>query len=481
MNTSHLKTDDLPLERIIKAALSHGGDFAEIFVEQSSTTLIVHDDRRTENVSSSFDFGVGIRVLSETKTAYGSTNDINSLTELARSVSKAASKSASQGGREGDSPPFKKGIVPFSPPVLKTAEPHFNPTIKQHPFGVALTRKTEVALRAAEVAWNTGSEIRQVRVTYRDKVRKIEIASSDGRLAKDEQPETLFLVHVVASDGTILQTGYEPIGGTVGFELFEKTTPEEVATLAARRAIRMLKASPAKAGQMPVILASDAGGTMIHEAVGHGLEADLAGQGLSVYSGRSGERVASPLITVFDDATVAGRRGSFAFDDEGTPSQKTCLIDKGILKTYLSDRIWAMREKTNSTGNGRRESYGYPPIVRMTNTMIAHGKDEPHSIIRTTEKGLYVTRMGGGQVNTVNGDFVFEIQEGYRIEHGKIGEPVRGATLIGNGPKVLEIIDKVGTDLGFSIGTCSKNGQDVPVGSAQPTIRIPEIVVGGTR
>ncbi len=465
MNTSHLKIDDLPLEKILKAALSKGGDFAEIFLEQSSTTLIVHDDRRTENVSSSIDFGVGIRVLSETKTAYGSTNDMDRLVELATSVSNASHPTDTVN----------------QPVKFKTSSPKFSLAIKQHPFGVQLARKTDAALRAADVAWNMGGEIRQVRVTYRDKIRKIEIASSDGKLTRDEQPETLFLVHVVASDGKILQTGYEPVGGTVGFELFEKTTPEEIATLAARRAIRMLKACPAKAGQIPVILASDAGGTMIHEAVGHGLEADLAGQGLSVYSSRIGERVASSLITVFDDATIEGRRGSFAFDDEGTLSQKTCLIDKGVLKTYLNDRVWAMREKKSPTGNGRRESYEYPPIVRMTNTMIAPGRDNPQGILRATEKGLYVTRMGGGQVNTVNGDFIFEIQEGYRIEHGKIGEPVRGATLIGNGPKVLEIIDKVGTDLGFSIGTCSKNGQDVPVGSAQPTIRIPEIVVGGTR
>jgi TldD protein len=455
----------LPYEKILKAALSHGGDFAEIFVERSQSTTIVNDDRRLESVSTSFDAGIGIRVIYDTKTAYGSTNDPDSLIDLARSVSRAAAKKIQTGAPVG----------------LKAETSRFNLAIKQHPFGTNLTRKTEAVTRAADVAWNMGSEIRQVRVTYRDKVREIEIATSDGKLAKDEQPETLFLVHVVASDGKVLQTGYEPVGGTVGFELFENTPPEEVASLASKRAIRMLKAAPAKAGQMPLILASDAGGTMIHEAVGHGLESDLAGQGLSVYAGRRGERVASPLITVFDDATIPSRRGSFAFDDEGTPSQRTCLIEKGILKTYLNDRIWAMRENVPSTGNGRRESYEYPPIVRMTNTLIAPGKDKPSDIIRSTDSGIYVTRMGGGQVNTVNGDFVFEVQEGYCIEHGKISELVRGATLIGNGPKVLELIDKVGTDLGFSIGTCGKNGQEVPVSSAQPTIRIPQIVVGGTR
>jgi TldD protein len=456
--------EHLPVEKILKAALSQGGDFAEIFIEESIITTIVNDDKRLENVLTSTDAGIGIRVMSDTKTAYGSTNDVDALPELATSVSKAA-------------------VAPGSsriPLKFKKAASTFNLTIKQHPFGIALPRKTEIVERAVDVAWKTGHEIQQVRVTYRDKVRKIEIATSDGRLAADEQPETLLLVHVVASDGGILQTGYEPVGGTVGFELFEMTLPEEIALVAAKRAIRMLHASPAKAGPMPVILAADAGGTMIHEAVGHGLEADLACVGLSVYAGRKGQRVANPIITVYDDATILGRRGSFAFDDEGTCAQKTCLIDRGVLVNYLTDRVWAIRQKTPSTGNGRRESYEYPPIVRMTNTYIASGKDIPEKIIRETDKGLYVTRMGGGQVNTVNGDFIFEIQECYRIEHGKIGEPVRGATLIGNGPKVLEIIDRVGNDLGFSIGTCSKNGQDVPVGSAQPTIRIPEIVVGGT-
>ena len=456
--------ENLHVEKILKAALSQGGDFAEIFVEQSITTTIVNDDKRLENVLTSTDAGIGIRVMSNTKTAYGSTNDVDALLTLATSVSKAAVAHGS----------------PSIPLKLKKTAPTFNLTIKQHPFGIALSRKAEIVGRAVDVAWKTGHEIQQVRVTYRDKVRKIEIATSDGILATDEQPETLLLVHVVASDGAVIQTGYEPVGGTVGFELFEKILPEEIASTAAKRAIRMIHAAPAKAGPMPAILAADAGGTMIHEAVGHGLEADLACVGLSVYTDRIGQQVASPIITVYDDATMLQRRGSFAFDDEGTCAQKTCLIDRGILVNYLTDRVWAIRQKTSSTGNGRRESYEYPPIVRMTNTFIAPGNDVPEKIMRETEKGLYVTRIGGGQVNTVNGDFIFEVQEGYRIEHGKIGEPIRGATLIGNGPNILGTIDRVGNDLGFSIGTCCKNGQDVPVGSAQPTIRIPEIVVGGT-
>jgi TldD protein len=209
------------------------------------------------------------------------------------------------------------------------------------------------------------------------------------------------------------------------------------------------------------------------------LEADLAQSGLSVYSNRMGERIASPLITVLDDATLPERRGSFRFDDEGIDAERTVLVDRGILKTFMYDRLTAMKDGAQSTGNGRRESYKHRPIPRMTNTMIAPGATDPKAILQMTPKGLYVRKMGGGQVNTVNGDFVFEVSEGYLIENGQIGEPVRGATLTGNGPLVLQSIDQVGSDLGFSIGTCGKDGQGSPVSDAQPTLRIPEITVGG--
>lgn len=220
---------------------------------------------------------------------------------------------------------------------------------------------------------------------------------------------------------------------------------------------------------------------MVHEAVGHGLEADLASLGLSVYHKKIGQRIANDKITIVDDKTLTGKRGSFVFDDEGTPSEKTVLVEKGILKNYMYDRRMALRDGVKSTGNGRRESYRFPPICRMTNTMIMPGTDDPEEIIRTTPKGLFVTKMGGGQVNTVNGDFVFEVNEAYLIENGKISDPVRGAMLMGNGPQVLNTIDRIGNDHGFSIGTCGKNNQGVPVSDAQPTIRIPEIVVGGTQ
>jgi TldD protein len=242
----------------------------------------------------------------------------------------------------------------------------------------------------------------------------------------------------------------------------------------------MLTARKAPAGRMPAVISSKAGGTMIHEAIGHGLEADLAQQGLSVFSGMLGEKVATELITVIDDATLPGKRGSFRFDDEGTPSQRTVLVEQGILKSYMYDKLTAMKEGKPSTGNGRRESYQNRPIPRMTNTFIAPGTHNPEEIMRSVDQGLFVVKMGGGQVNTVTGDFVFDVQEGYLIRNGQRSDLVRGATLAGNGPEILKSIDMVGTDLGFSIGTCGKDAQGIPVTDAMPTVRIPEIVVGGS-
>jgi len=241
----------------------------------------------------------------------------------------------------------------------------------------------------------------------------------------------------------------------------------------------MLKADRVRGGRMPVVLSSEAGGTMVHEAIGHGLEADLVQGGTSVYRGRIGELVASKLVSVIDDATIPYARGSFPFDSEGVPGQRTVLVENGILKGYLYDRLTAMKDGVASTGNGRRESYHARPIVRMTNTLIAPGATPPEEIVKAVQNGLFVRKMGGGQVNTVTGEFMFEVSEGYLIRNGSVCEPVRGATLTGNGPDVLKSIMMVGTDLGFGIGTCGKDGQGVPVADAQPTLLISDMTVGG--
>ena len=452
------------LSKILKTCLRNGGDFSEIFFERSDSTHVHCEDKAIEKTLSGTDQGVALRVLYNGETAYAYTNDISekSLFALAQKLSEAVKAKE-----------FKKDIQ------LKRSPPSWQNPVQENPNKVSLDEKVKKVLAANQYAWAYHPKIQQVTVSYRDRTRNILIANSEGKLAEDLQIYTVFVVQVVARDGEIIQTGYEPIGGTQGFELFKEVSPEKVAEIAASQAIRMLSAHKAPAGKMSVVLSSEAGGTMVHEAVGHGLEADLALEGLSVYQNKMGERVASPLITVLDDKTIPHQRGSFVFDDEGTPAQKTVLVEKGILKNYMFNHLYADKGKTISTANGRRENYRFRPIVRMTNTMIASGKDDPQEIIHSVEKGLFVKKMGGGQVNTVNGDFMFEITEGYLLEKGKIGDPVRGATLTGNGPEILKMIDKVGNDLGYGLGTCGKDGQGVPVADAQPTLRIPEIVVGG--
>jgi len=449
---------------VLAKALSSGGEFADIFVEQSAPFAIVCEDGKIEKVISGCDFGAGVRLIFGQRTAYAYTNELTtrSLLEIADAVRQAASQGL-------------QGRVQ----TLTRIKPRTDFSIIKAPRDVDTSRKVEIVLRANIVATTSDRHIRQAQVSYREHFQQILIANSDGVIAEDERTYLTALVHVVASDSNVVQTGYESIGGNIGMELFDLTPLDQAAETAVQRAVMMLSARKAPAGRMPVVLSSEAGGTMIHEAVGHGLEADLAQSGLSVYSNRMGDQIASPLITVLDDATIAGKRGSFRFDDEGVDSEKTVLVDKGVLKTFMYDRLTALKDGARSTGNGRRESYKHRPIPRMTNTMIAPGDTGPGEILRSTTKGLFVKKMGGGQVNTVNGDFVFEVSEGYLIENGAIGDPVRGATLTGNGPQVLLSIDKVGYDLGYSIGTCGKDGQGSPVSDAQPTLRIPEITVGG--
>lgn len=449
---------------ILKRALQRGGDFADIYMEETFNTSIICEDNKIEKVVSGRDRGIGLRVIFDFKTAYAYTNDVTEkgLLELADTVSKAVK----EGGSGKDIGLVKKEIAPgFS--------------IKVPPQSVDLLEKVELVKKANTFARGFDNRIGQVKVVYGDGFRQMAVVNSYGQWAEQDRIGILFLVQVVAREGDVVQTGYEPLGGVMGLEIFEETPPEKVAETASKRAILMLKARKAQGGKMSVVLSNEAGGTMIHEAVGHGLEADLAQQGLSVYSGKIGEKIASPLISVIDDATIPYKRGSFFFDDEGTHGQKTILVENGVLKNYMYDRLTSLKDGKVSTGNGRRESYHHRPIPRMTNTMIAPGQTSPEDIIKSLEKGLFVKKMGGGQVNTVNGDFVFEITEGYLIENGKIGEPVRGATLTGNGPQILKNIDMVGSDLGFAIGTCGKDAQGVPVSDAQPTLRIPEIVIGG--
>jgi TldD protein len=310
-------------------------------------------------------------------------------------------------------------------------------------------------------------------------VQDVVAANSDGVYRADTRVRLNFAINVVARDGDVLESGFEAVRGTRGFEMLDDDVVAECATTAARRAVLNVGAEPAPAGTYTVVLSSEAGGTLIHESVGHGLEADLNLKGLSVYAGRIGQKVASELITVVDDGRDPGQRGTATMDDEGTPTQRTVLIEKGVLRTYLSDRKHAQQLDIARSGNARRESFRYLPICRMTNTLIERGESDPDEILRSVKDGIFVKKMGGGQVDVVSGNFAFEITECYRIRDGKLAEPLRGATLVGQGPKLMSEIDMVGWDLGYSTGTCGKDGQGAPVADAQPTLRIPSVVVGG--
>lgn len=455
--------EQLKAQPILEAALAGGGQWSELFVEHSTGLTIVMDDGKVEQITGGVDRGAGLRLVYQDRTSYAHTNDLSQegLMPLARNLARLA------------------GGQPAGPAPVQHPRPGYQVQVKRPAQDTATERKVELVRAAEAAARALDPRIRQVKVTYAERQQEVFIASSLGPEVGDQRPYLILAVHCVAADGELVQTGYETAGGLGGLELLEEADPEEVARAAARRAILQLEADPAPGGAMPVVLGASAGGTMIHEAVGHGLEGDHVNEGMSVYAGRVGQQVASPLVSVVDDGTIPGRRGSYGYDDEGVPSRRNLLIDKGVLKGYLHDRLSAHKMGAAPTGNGRRESYRFRPVPRMSNTLILPGQDEAASVIRETPEGLFVAKMGGGQVNTVNGDFVFEVSEGYLIRNGEIGPPVRGATLTGNGPKVLMEIDWVASDLGFSLGTCGKDGQGAPVADAQPTLRIPSLVVGG--
>jgi len=437
------------LKEVLDLATANGGDFADIYIEEKRTTGISCEAGQIERVQSGVDAGAGLRVVSGETTAYAYTNDLTreGLVEAAKIVSHAA-----VGGKKG---------VNLD---LTRVQPLVDFKFKERPGEVSTERKASVVQSADRAARAAGGElIKQVIVVYGDAVQAVTIANSAGDYVE-----------------AMIATGYEAAGSLCGFELFERYPPEWIAEQAARQAVEKLTAEPAPAGRMPVVMAGEAGGTMVHEACGHGLEADLVQKGLSVYGGKKGQIVASKEVTVVDDATMNDRYGSYRFDDEGVPSRKAVLIENGELTGYLYDRLTAAREGIASNGHGRRESYQHRPIPRMGNTYIAPGKTGPEKIIRETREGLLVKKMGGGQVNTTTGDFVFDVAEGYRIKDGEVGPMVRGATLTGNGPQVLRVVEMVGSDLGFTIGTCGKDGQGVPVSDAQPTMAIKELIVGGT-
>ena len=448
-------------------AMATGGEFAEGFVEDRRSTSALLDDRRIEELTSGRDRGAGIRVVVGETTGFAHTAD------LSPAGLRAAATAASAAARSGGSGVRVVALDAVSGPASALVE--------ILPSDVPKARKVALLERADDAARSRDGAITQVTARYADSQRRIQIANSDGLLTGDRQIRTLFSVSCVASGDSGLQTGRESVGHTIGFELFDRVDVEELAGRAAGRALTKLDAVPAPSGEMPVVVGPGGGGVLFHEACGHGLEADLIAKAASVFAGRRGEVVAAPMVSLVDDGTMAGEWGRYAIDDEGRPAQHNVLIRDGVLTDFMWDRLRARKEGRESSGNGRRQSYRHLPMVRMTNTYLEDGDDDPAEILAGTGRGVYVAQLGGGQVNTATGDFVFGMTEAYLIEDGRLTAPIRDGNLIGNGPAALLDIDAIAGDFAMgSPGTCGKDGQAVPVGDGTPTLRVARLTVGGT-
>lgn len=454
------------IEKVLYAALSKGGDFAEIFVEDKLSTNIRLVGGIIENNISGRDYGVGIRIFDNLNCIYAYTNDSSE-----ENLIKVAKEAAAA---------LKSTSTDLTLNFLKGNDRDINP-IKILPSTIDKKRKVDLMKRAYEVAKNYDPSIAQVTVNYLDEDQKILIANTEGVLAEDRRVRTRFTVSSVASKNGEMQEGYYAPGASMGFEFFDKINVEDVAREASRVAKTMIDAEHCPSGVMPVIMDNEFGGVLFHEACGHGLEAAFVSKGTSVFANKLGQLVASPLVTAIDDGTIPNGWGSTNIDDEGTPTQKNILIENGVLKSYLIDKLNGRRMGMASTGSGRRQSYKFAPTSRMNNTFIAAGNSTLEEIIANTEWGLYAKKLGGGSVNPATGDFNFAVMEGYLVKDGKIIKPVRGATLIGNGLKVLELIDMVGCELELGQGMCGAESGSIPANVGQPPLRIKSITVGGRK
>jgi TldD protein len=457
------------LERCLGEALSAGGDYADLYFESVTSTSIGVDESLVKSASQGISVGCGVRVVSGERTGYAYTDDLSAerLLHAARTAALIASGPAKQ---------LVQGFTETRTPMLYP--------VAGASADAEIAAKLELVMRADRAARAFDSRIHQVRASYADELRRILVAASDGTFASDTQPLARLNVFVIAKDGTNIARGTSGGGGRITIDDFQTgdKTPERFATEAARQAVLQLRAVAAPAGDMEVVLGPGWPGVLLHEAVGHGLEADFNRKKTSAFAGLIGQQVASSKVTVVDNGTMPNRRGSLNVDDEGSATQETVLIENGILKGYLSDKLSARLMGIANTGSGRRESYQHIPMPRMTNTYMLNGDDLPEDILRSVKRGLYAVNFGGGQVDITNGKFVFSASEAYLIEDGKITAPVKGATLVGNGPEALKYVSMVGNDLALDegIGTCGKDGQSVPVGVGMPTIKLDRMTVGGT-
>ncbi|MFA5809644.1 MAG: TldD/PmbA family protein [Thermoleophilia bacterium] len=453
------------VEKIIAEALNRGGEFAEIYAERHRSSSLSLEDSRLERSSSGLDSGASVRVTKGRNISFVSTDRLDE-----ESLLKAA-RLAGEGFANGGAGGINKLVL---------VSPQSRNPIEIPPSSIETSEKAAMLYRADEAARGAGSEIVQASVGYSDDFSEILIANSEGDLAGEERTRVRLIARVVAARDGMMQTGYDSTGAHRGMELFKEYSPDLVGRTAGEKALVMLDSRPAPSGRMTVIMHRGFGGVLFHEACGHGLEADTVEKGTSVFAGKMGEKVASELVTLVDDGSISGEWGSSAFDDEGVPTRRNVLIDKGVLRGFMYDRLRARNAGAELTGNGRRQSFRHPPIPRMTNTFILGGTQNRDEIIESTEKGFYAKTLSGGQVEPATGDFVFGVSEGYLVENGRITTPLRGATLIGNGLVAMNNIDMLADDFEMNIGVCGKDGQGVPAGSGQPTLRILDMTVGGT-
>lgn len=458
------------IDKLLATALARGGDYADLYIEYRLSNSVNIEEQIVKSASKSLSQGVGVRVIIGDKTGYAYTDEIafDSIQRAAETASHIARSGMGLSVIGVNATPNRMNLYPVKVPVSS----------------VELNRKIDLIKRGDHCARQFDRRIREVQSSISDEIKYVMIASSDGRLTGDVQPLARFAISCIADDDGNLQVGRSGGGGRVGVDFFEsELTPEYFGREAARQAIIQLDAIDAPAGKMEVVLGPGWPGILLHEAVGHGLEADFNRKQTSAFSGLIGERVASELCTVVDDGTIPDRRGSLNIDDEGEPTTKTVLIENGILRAYLSDYLNAGLMKSARTGNGRRQSYKHIPLPRMTNTFMLAGPDTREDIIRSVKRGIYAVQFGGGQVDITSGEFAFSASEAYLIEDGQITAPVKGATLRGSGPESLKHVTAVGNDLELDqgVGVCGKDGQSVPVGVGLPTIKISEMTVGGTR
>lgn len=446
----------------LDAAIAHGGDFAEVFVEDTRRTNVVYRDQKVDTALSGRDYGAGVRVMSGTNCAYAYTCDTSEQALLQAAISAAQSLEAAKGQMCRDF-----AVQPVRP--LQQAS--------VAPGTVPLKAYAEIARRAHDAARAVDARIVQATGTVMSVDQHVLIANSTGVWAEDDRARTRLATAAVAAKGSEMQTGFEGPGAGRGFEFFDGLDVEAVSREAAQSALLMLDAPFCPAGQFPVAVDGGFGGVIFHEACGHSLEATSVSRGNSEFCGKLGQKIASDKVTAIDDGDMPGQWGSIGYDDEGVPSSRTVLIENGILKNYMIDILGGRRMNMNPTGNGRRQNYRFAPTSRMTNTYIAAGRDT--DMITGIDNGLYAKKMGGGSVNPLTGEFNFAVQEGYWVKDGKIDRPVRGATLIGKGSEIIQRIDAVGPDMSMGQGMCGSISGSVPTNVGQPLIRVSRILVGG--